>query len=97
MFSWSYMLMKEQNSLRRIFRIKEDWLEEVFSQSNSQGSLKLAKTAVKSFSHFCQTILEIPDPDIEDLKEKRVKTLNPFDGRQLNRKERWVLVYYLCH
>jgi hypothetical protein len=63
--------MKEQNSLRRIFRIKEDWLEEVFSQSNSQGSLKLAKTAVKSFSHFCQTTLEIPDPDIEDLKEKR--------------------------
>jgi hypothetical protein len=81
--------MKEQNLLRRIFRTEDDWLEEVFSQSNSHGSLNLAKTAVKSFSHFCQTTLEIPDPDIEDLKEKRVKALNPSDGRQLNRKERW--------
>jgi len=67
--------MKKEYSLKREYTTEADWFEGIFSESNSQASLDSAKTALKAFDLFCKAKLEIPDPDISDLKKQRLKKL----------------------
>ena len=67
--------MSKESTLKREYKTEEDWFEGIFSESNSQASLDSAKTALKPFDLFCKAKLEIPDPDISDLKKQRLKKL----------------------
>jgi len=44
--------MKRQHTLKREYTTKEDWLEDILTNSNSKASLKSAETAVRTFDIF---------------------------------------------
>ena len=46
--------MKRQHTLKREYTTKEDWLEDILTNSNSKASLKSAETAVRTFDIFCK-------------------------------------------
>jgi hypothetical protein len=45
--------MIREHTLRKEFATKEDWLEDILTNSNSKASLKSAETALRTFDIFC--------------------------------------------
>jgi integrase len=71
-----YLVMEKDTTLKRELTSEKDWLEDIFSQSNSQASKIRSETALRAFDVFCKSKLEIPDPDITDLELQRAEKLN---------------------
>jgi len=82
------MLMSKKKPLRREFTSESDWLEEVFEKSNSESSLNSAKSALKTFDIYAKSKLDIPDPDISDLEEKKTEKLKFRSGHCFTNRER---------
>ena len=82
--------MSKESTLKREYKTEEDWLDDIFIQSNSKASLKTAKTALVSFGIFCKTKVGLPDPDISDLETERVEQLKQ-KGTPLSKHERYAI------
>ena len=46
--------MMREHTLRKEYTTKEDWLEDIFTNSNPQASLQSAETALRTFDIFCK-------------------------------------------
>jgi integrase len=95
--------MNQEIPLSREYMTEKDWLDEIFEISNSHGSLKLARTSLKALDIFCKANLELPNPDITDLENRRQDRLAPCKtpaqryavNREIDKliKERFQVVY----
>ena len=59
--------MMREHTLRKEYATKEDWLEDIFANSNSNASLQSSETALRTFDIFCKVKVGLDDPDITDL------------------------------
>ena len=84
----SYKVMEKDTSLKKEFTTEEDWLEDIFTQSNSKSSLKKARTSLVAFGIFCKTKQGYPDPDISDLEIQMKESLKHRKGHAFTRLER---------
>ena len=78
------MLMKKECTLNREYQSESEWLKEIFKKSNSQGSKNRVETSLRIFDMWCKEKLEIPDPEVSDLKIEYRKNRKCTEG-----KEKW--------
>ena len=71
----SFMFMIEKHTLRKEYTTKEDWLEDILTNSNSKASLKNAETALRTFDIFCKVKVGLDNPDITDLDIEKAQKL----------------------
>jgi integrase len=80
------MLMIEKHTLRKEYTTKEDWLQDIFTNSNSTASLKNAETALRTFAVFCKVKVGLDYPDIADLDIEKAQKLKQ---QELTKMERY--------
>ena len=85
--------MKREHTLRKEYTTKEDWLEDILTNSNSKASLKSAETALRTFDIFCKVKVGLDDPDITDLNIEKAQKLKQHALTSMERysidKEYW--------
>ena len=67
--------MNRESTLEHEYTTEADWLEDIFTHSNSNASKKTAETALVCFGIFCKTKVGLPDPDISDLEIERAEKI----------------------
>jgi hypothetical protein len=67
--------MNRESTLEHEYTTEADWLEDIFTRSNSNASKKTAETALVCFGIFCKTKVGLPDPDISDLEIERAEKI----------------------
>jgi len=61
--------------LRKEYTTKEDWLEDILTNSNSKDSLKSAETALRTFDIFYKVKVGLDNPNIIDLDIEKAQKL----------------------
>ena len=88
----SYKVMIEKPTLRKEYTTKENWLEDILTNSNSKASVKSAETALRTFDIFCKVKVGLDDPDITDLdmqKAEKLKRRTYGDANPITPKQRY--------
>ena len=85
--------MKREHTLRKEYTTKEDWLEDILTNSNSKAPLKSAETALRTFDIFCKVKVGLDNPDIIDLDIEKAQKLKQHALTSMERysidKEYW--------
>ena len=81
------MHMIQKNMLRKEFTTKEDWLEDIFTNSNSKASLQAAETALRTFDIFCKDKVRLDNPNIIDLEEYFTEDIPELESKELDLTE----------
>ena len=79
--------MIQKNMLRKEFTTKEDWLEDIFTNSNSKASLQTAETALRTFDIFCKVKVGLDNPNIIDLEEYFTEDIPELESKELDLTE----------
>jgi len=79
--------MIQKNMLRKEFTTKEDWLEDIFTNSNSKASLQAAETALRTFDIFCKVKVRLDNPNIIDLEEYFTEDIPELESKELDLTE----------
>ena len=80
--------MNRESTLEHEYTTEADWLEDIFTRSNSNASKNTAETALVCFGIFCKTKVGLPDPDISDLEIERAEKIKQ---NKLSLHERYVV------
>jgi hypothetical protein len=83
----SYMHMIQKNMLRKEFTTKEDWLEDIFTNSNPEASLQAAETALRTFDIFCKVKVGLDNTNIIDLEEYFTEDIPELESKELDLTE----------
>ena len=83
----SYVHMIQKNMLRKEFTTKEDWLEDIFTNSNSKASLQAAETALRTFDIFCKVKVGLDNTNIIGLEEYFTEDIPELESKELDLTE----------
>ena len=73
--------------LRKEFTTKEDWLEDIFTNSNPESSLQAAETALRTFDIFCKVKVGLYNTNIIDLEEYFTEDIPELESKELDLTE----------